>query len=317
VGGLVGHQPGRPQLGQRVGQHKLDTLVAEDRLPVGLALLGEGGCLLDEALGRPQAAGGDHQALVAEPLVGEAHAVALGPDQLALVDADVLEGDHRVVVGVGVGVGGGADHPDPGGVEVEHEHGVGAGVRPAGQLALEEHVVGLVEGGHVPLDPVEDILVAVAGGRGRDGVDIGAGALLGDGVALAALSADGRDHPALQLLGGGHLGQPGRGGVDHPAQGVGDPADLLLDQHLLEGAEAAPTELLGHVDGLKAELGDPPPVLLEQPLGELAPMELGGDLVGLELVGQGPGGGLDLPVCLRHRIALTHEPDPRGRNAEH
>jgi hypothetical protein len=100
--------------------------------------------------------------------------------------------------------------------------------------------------------------------------------------------------------------------VDHPAEGVGDPPGLLGDQHLLEGREAAPAELLGHVDGLEAELGDPAPVLLQQPVGELAAVELGGDLVGLELVGQGPGGRLDLPVCLRHRIALTHEPDPRA-----
>ena len=213
-------------------------------------------------------------------------------------------------------VGGGADHPDPGGVEVEHEHGVGPGVGPAGQLALEEHVVGVVERGHVPLDPVQEVAVAVAGGRGTDGVDVGAGALLGDGVALAALAADGRDHPAFQLLGGGHLGQPGRRGVDHPAESVGDPADLLLHQHLLEGAEAAPAELLGHVDGLEAELDDPAPVRLQEPVGELAAVELGLHLVRLELVGQGSGGRLDLPVRLRHRIALTHETGPPGRNAE-
>jgi len=169
----------------------------------------------------------------------------------------------------------------------------------------------------VPLDPVEHVAVAVAGGRGLDGVDVGAGALLGDGVALAALAADGRHHPAVQLLGGGHLGQPRRRGVDHPAEGVGDPADLLLDQDLLEGREAAPAELLGHVDGLEAELGDPAPVRLEQPVGELAAVQLGLDLVGEELVGEGPGGRLDLPVCLRHRIALAHETDSRKRDAEH
>src|SRR5829696_3866026 len=209
VGGLVGHQPGRPQLGHGVGQHELDRLVAEDGLAVGVAFAGEGGRLLDQPLGRPQRPGRDHQALVAEPLVDKAHAVALGADQLAGGDTDVLEGDHRVVVGVGVAVGGGPHHPDAGAVDVEHEQGVGAGVGPAGQLALEEHVVGVVEGGHVPLDPVEQVVVAVAGGRGLDGVDVGAGALLGDGIALAALTADGGRHPAVQLLLAGHLGQPG------------------------------------------------------------------------------------------------------------
>jgi hypothetical protein len=106
--------------------------------------------------------------------------------------------------------------------------------------------------------------------------------------------------------------------VDHPAQGVGHPPDLLLDQHLLEGREAAAAELLGHVDGLEAELGDPAPVRLQQAVGQLAPVQLGLDLVGEQLVGQGPGGRLDLPVRLRHRIALSHETDSpeRRRNID-
>jgi hypothetical protein len=74
----------------------------------------------------------------------------------------------------------------------------------------------------------------------------------------------------------------------------------------------APAELPGHVDGLEAELGDPAPVRLQEPVGELAAVELGLHLVRLELVGQGPGGRLDLPVGLRHRIALTHESGPPG-----
>src|SRR5215211_1821741 len=86
-----------------------------------------------------------------------------------------------------------------------------------------------------------------------------------------ALAADGRHHPAVQLLLAGHLGQPGGGGVHHPAEGVGDPPDLLGDQHLLEGREAAPAELLGHVDGLEAELRAPPPVRLQQPSGSSPP----------------------------------------------
>jgi hypothetical protein len=195
---------------------------------------------------------------------------------------------------------------------------VAAGVGPPGQLGLEEHVVGVVEGGHVPLDAVQHVLVAVAAGRGLDRVHVEAGALLGDGVALAALTPDGGHDPAVQLLGAGHLGQPGGGGVDDPAEGVGDPADLLLDQHLLEGREAAAAELLGHVDGLEAELGDPAAVRLQQPVGQLAAMELGLDLVREQLVGQGPGGLLDLPVRLRHRIALLHEADSpeRRRNID-
>jgi hypothetical protein len=317
VRGLVGHQPGRPQLGHRVGQHELDRLVVEDRPAVGLAPAGEGGRLLDQPLGRPQGPGRDHQPFVAEPLVGEAHAVALGADQLALGDADVFEGDHRVMVGVGVAVGGGAHHPDAGGVKVEHEHGVAAGVGPAGQLALEEHVVGVVERGHVPLDAVEQVAVAVAGGRRLDRVDVGAGALLGDGVALPALAPDGGYHPAVQLLLAGHLGQPGCRGVHHPAERVGDPPHLLLDQHLLEGRVAAAAQLLGHVDGLEAQLGDAAPVRLQQPVGQLTAVQLGLDLVGQQLVGQSPRALSDLPVRLRHRIACGHETDPPERHREH
>jgi hypothetical protein len=102
--------------------------------------------------------------------------------------------------------------------------------------------------------------------------------------------------------------------VHHPAEGVGDPPDLLLDQHLLEGREAAPAELLGHVDGLEAELGDPALARLQHPLGQLAAGQLGLDLVGEQVIGQGPGGRLDLPVRLRHGIGLMHETDsPEGR----
>ena len=97
--------------------------------------------------------------------------------------------------------------------------------------------------------------------------------------------------------------------MDHPAERVGHPADLLLHQHLLEGGEAAAAELLGHVDGLEAEVGDPTPVLVHQAVGQLAATQPGLDLVSEQLVGQGPGRRLDLPVRLRHRIASAHETD--------
>jgi hypothetical protein len=190
---------------------------------------------------------------------------------------------------------------------------VGAGVGAGGQLGLEEDVVGVVERGHVPLDPVEQVVAVAVGGGGRlDGVDVGAGALLGDGVALAALAADGGEHPAPQLLVAGDLRQPRGRRVDHPAERVGGPANLLLDQHLLEGGEAAPAELLGHVDGLEAELGDPPAVALQHLGGQLAAVQLGLDLVGDELVDQRPGGGLDLPVGLRQGVGrLGHGGTPQ------
>ena len=72
---------------------------------------------------------------------------------------------------------------------------------PVGQHGLEEHVVGLVERRDVPLHAVEDVVVAVAArGRGQVG-DVGAGALLGDRVALLHLAAHGRQQPASRAGG--------------------------------------------------------------------------------------------------------------------
>jgi hypothetical protein len=198
----------------------------------------------------------------------------------------------------------------PGGVQVDHEHRVGARVRPAGQLGLEEHVVGVVERGHVPLDAVQHIGVAVGARCRLDGVDVGAGALLGDRVALAPPAADGRQDPAVQLLLGGHLRQPGRRRVDDPAKGVGGPADLLLHQHLLEGREAAAAQLFRHVDGLEAELADLPLLRLQHLGGQLAPVQLGLHLERQQLVDEGAGTLLDLAVGLRHRVGHGHALTP-------
>ena len=84
--------------------------------------------------------------------------------------------------------------------------------------------------------------------------------------------------------------------MDHPAEGVGGAADLLLHQHLLERREAAAAELLGHVDGVEAELVDAVAVALQQLGRQLAVVQLGLDLVGDQLVDERPGRRLDLPV---------------------
>src|SRR4029450_11513131 len=55
-----------------------------------------------EPFARAAAAGGDHQALVAEPLVGEPEAVPLPPDQVRDLDAGVFERHDRGRVGVRV-----------------------------------------------------------------------------------------------------------------------------------------------------------------------------------------------------------------------
>jgi hypothetical protein len=82
-------------------------------------------------------------------------------------------------------------------------------------------------------------------------------------------------------------------------------------QHLLEGGEAAAAELLGHVDGLEAELAHAAPLALQQLGGQLAAVQLGLDLVGEQLVHERPGRRLDLPVGFRHGVArLGHGGTP-------
>ena len=82
------------------------------------------------------------------------------------------------------------------------------GVLPVRQLGLEEGVLGMVEGGHVPLHPIEDVFVAFPAGGGRDCVDVGSCPFLRDGVALLLLSSDPGHHVLFNLLGCGHRREP-------------------------------------------------------------------------------------------------------------
>ena len=153
---------------------------------------GERARLLDQPLGRAEAARGDHQPLEPEPLVGERHAVALRPDQVRRRHPHPLERHDRVLVPDGVRVRRGAHHADAGAGQVHEEHRVLAVVVAADQPGLEERVGGLVVRRHVPLLAVEQVVVAVAPRGGGEVGHVGAGELLGDGVALDGLAADRR-----------------------------------------------------------------------------------------------------------------------------
>ena len=286
-----------------------DQAVLADRAAPGLPLGGEGGHLGHQPPGRAQAARGHHQPLEPEPLVGEAHAVALGPDQAARRDQDVLEGHDRVVVADRVRVGRGAHHPDAGAGQVHDEHGVLTVVRAASQPGLEERVVGGIERGHVPLDPVQAVAVAVPVGGGLDGRHVGPGALLGDRVALLALTLDGRAHVAVELGRGGHRREPGRRRGRHPAERVGHPAHLLLDQDLLERGAATPAQLGRHVGGVQAQFAGPLGLGRGHVRGQVTAGQFGLLLERDQLVGEGRGpgpGGRDLRWTGRTSALLQH-----------
>ena len=254
--GAVGHEPRRPELRERVGEHELDRLALHEGLTADDPLLRERGRLRHQPVHGAAAPRSDHEAFVPEPLVGEVHAVALVADPVRRRHADVLERENRVVVVDRVRVLGHAHDPDARRVDVHDEHRVLAGVRAFGELRLEEDVLGVVEGRHVPLDAVQYVVVADATRRRQNRIDVGASPFLGDRVALALLAADRREDPPLHLEVGRDLREPGGRRVDQPRERVRRAADLLLHQDLLQRRETAAAELLGHVDGLEAGLVD-------------------------------------------------------------
>ena len=148
----------------------------------------------------------------------------------------------------------------------------------------------------MPLLPVQDVVVTVASG-GRDEVpDVGARTLLGDRVALLLLAAHGRQQPGLALVVVGHVGPPRRGRGQAPGDAVGDPAALLLDQHLLEVGAPRSADRGRHVGGVQPELDRPFVVGLRHLVGEPPVVLLGGLLEADQLVGELARAPLEIEV---------------------
>ena len=175
-------------------------------------------------------------------------------------------------------------------------------MRPADQLGLKEGVPRGVVGGDVPFHAVEHVLVALTARRGHDGIDVGAGSLLGDRVALFDLAPDaGKDVP-LELIRRRHRREPGRRRGRQPRQCVGHPADLFLHEDLLEHAAAAPAQLGRHVGGVEAQLVHPPARLVQRFGRQVTVVEFGVLFVRNEFVCKRASPTLDLEVLGREVV---------------
>src|SRR3954467_12424961 len=103
------------------------------------------------------------------------------------------------------------------------------------------------------------------------------------------MPADRRTQPGLELVVVGDR-RPPRGWCGQaPGQRIGDPAALLLDEHLLEVTQAATAHLDRHVGRGQAEPDGPRLETVRYVRGDLARMSLGVLLVGDQLVGEAPG----------------------------
>src|SRR5215210_682593 len=183
------------------------------------------------------------------------------------------------------------------------------------ELRLEEDPVGRVVRGHVHLRAVQDVIVAVPTGGRLDRVDVGAGGLLGDRVALVALASHGRLDPPFDLLRRADGRRPGRGRVNAPAERVGHPADLLRNEDLLESRESAASEVLRHVHREQAERLRLRAMTVSDVLGYPALVLLGMDLPGDQLLVDEPTGALLDVSILGGHVAAFHGSGAYGRRA--
>ena len=189
-----------------------------------------------------------------------------------------------------------ADHLDAGPREVHHKQDMVTVMVATVQARLDEHVVGEVVGGDVPLDAVDDVVVAVTTSGGLQRRDVRAGELLGDRIGLVLLTPYSREQPALQLIIGSDISPPLRRGVHHPGQRVGGPAGLLLNQNLLQRGESRPAHRCGHVGGIQTQFDGSMVMLVGEFLRKVATGHFGLDFIGDEAVDECLGSIPDLYV---------------------
>src|SRR5258705_7549290 len=160
-----------------------------------------GGRELEAALGRAECARRLLDAAGAEPLLAEAEAFAFLADEVALVDAHIVENDFpRRLAGDGL-VAGRKLHARR--VHVEQEAG-DAATRAFAAVGRshQDDEVGAVGAGDEALHAVDDVVVAIAYRGGAHGAGIGAGVGLGLRETALAFAARGRHQVALAHLAG-------------------------------------------------------------------------------------------------------------------
>jgi hypothetical protein len=102
------------------------------------------------------------------------------------------------------------------------------------QFGLHDHCIGQIVTGDMPFFAGDEIMIAVANGRGLDGAGIRACIFLGDGIAQMHFTAGRGQDIALHLIGVAGLKHPTLDFAIAPAERIGHPAELLNDGHLGE-----------------------------------------------------------------------------------
>jgi hypothetical protein len=149
-GDLVGQGARGRQLAGGVGEHPLDRLVLGERAPRRMALERPRLRELERALRGAEAPRGDHEPLVAEPVLGELHAEADPAEDGVRPHADVREADLGVAVDDTVGEARGPADGEAGRVAV-HQEDRRAAPRPVDHVGHDHEEPRDVAAGGEPL----------------------------------------------------------------------------------------------------------------------------------------------------------------------
>src|SRR6266481_7238415 len=186
--GLVDEQPRGLQFDEHVGQHPLHRLALGERAAEGRTLLGVRGRHFEAALSDPQRPRTVLETADIEPLLPEPHALAFRPDAVACWHAHVVEHDFPRLI---------PHHGLIAGAELYarrvhvHDEAGDAAARALGAVGRDHelHEIGFAGAGYESLDPIDDVVVAVAYGGGAHTAGIGSRIWFGlreTGLLLAA-----------------------------------------------------------------------------------------------------------------------------------